>query len=74
MNLDGGHQPLLLRATGIWSKVLVVIMLVLFRVTINTEAGLRTTSERLVEMVKSFCVSIWNCSWLRAGTGAASDP
>ena len=27
---------------GIWSKVLVVIMLVLFPVTINTEAGLRT--------------------------------
>src|ERR1700760_4998867 len=33
---------------GIWSKVLVVIFLVLFPVTINTEAGLRTTSERLV--------------------------
>ena len=31
---------------GIWSKVLVVIFLVLFPVTINTEAGLRTTSER----------------------------
>src|ERR1041385_750438 len=27
---------------GIWSKVLVVIFLVLFPVTINTEAGLRT--------------------------------
>jgi NitT/TauT family transport system permease protein len=39
---------------GIWSKVLVVIFLVLFPVTINTEAGLRTTSERLVEMLKSF--------------------
>ena len=39
---------------GIWSKVLVVIMLVLFPVTINTEAGLRQTSDRLIEMLKSF--------------------
>ena len=39
---------------GIWSKVLVVIFLVLFPVTINTEAGLRTTSDRLVEMLRSF--------------------
>ena len=37
---------------GIWSKVLVVIFLVLFPVTINTEAGLRTTSERLIEMLQ----------------------
>jgi NitT/TauT family transport system permease protein len=42
---------------GIWSKVLVVISLVLFPVTINTEAGLRTTSERLVEMLRSFGAS-----------------
>jgi NitT/TauT family transport system permease protein len=39
---------------GVWSKVLVVIFLVLFPVTINTEAGLRTTSERLIEMLRSF--------------------
>jgi NitT/TauT family transport system permease protein len=39
---------------GIWSKVLVVIFLVLFPVTINTEAGLRTTSVRLIEMLRSF--------------------
>jgi NitT/TauT family transport system permease protein len=39
---------------GIWSKVLVVITLVLFPVTINTEAGLRTTSARLIEMLRSF--------------------
>jgi NitT/TauT family transport system permease protein len=39
---------------GIWSKVLVVIFLVTFPVTINTEAGLRTTSERLIEMLRSF--------------------
>jgi NitT/TauT family transport system permease protein len=39
---------------GIWSKVMVVILLVLFPVTINTEAGLRTTSERLIETLRSF--------------------
>ncbi len=39
---------------GVWSKVLVVILLVFFPVTINTEAGLRTTSERLIEMLRSF--------------------
>ena len=42
---------------GVWSKVLVVIFLVLFPVTINTEAGLRTTSERLIEMLRSFGAS-----------------
>jgi NitT/TauT family transport system permease protein len=39
---------------GIWSKILVVVSLVLFPVAINTEAGLRTTSERLIEMLRSF--------------------
>src|SRR5262245_46915327 len=39
---------------GIWSKVLVVILLVFFPVAINSEAGLRTTSERLIEMLRSF--------------------
>src|SRR5215831_359844 len=39
---------------GIWSKVLVVVFLVLFPVAINTEAGLRTTSPRLIEMLRSF--------------------
>ena len=43
---------------GIWSKVLVVIFLVLFPVTINTEAGLRTTSERLIEMLRSFVTTV----------------
>ena len=44
---------------GIWSKVLVVIFLVLFPVTINTEAGLRTTSARLMEMLRSFGATQW---------------
>src|ERR1043165_6064695 len=39
---------------GIWSKVLVVIFLVLFPVPINTDAGLRTTGERLIEMLRAF--------------------
>ncbi|MCC6890997.1 MAG: ABC transporter permease [Hyphomicrobiales bacterium] len=39
---------------GIWSKVLVVILLVFFPVAINTEAGLRTTSDRLIEMLRAF--------------------
>ena len=42
---------------GIWSKVIVVISLVIFPVAINTEAGLRTTSERLIEMLRSFGAS-----------------
>ena len=42
---------------GIWSKIIVVIILVLFPVTINTEAGLRQTSPRLIEMLRSFGAS-----------------
>jgi NitT/TauT family transport system permease protein len=44
---------------GIWSKVIVVISLVIFPVAINTEAGLRTTSERLIEMLRSFGATRW---------------
>jgi NitT/TauT family transport system permease protein len=39
---------------GVWSKVVVVVTLVLFPVSINTEAGIRTTSDRLIEMLRSF--------------------
>jgi NitT/TauT family transport system permease protein len=39
---------------GIWSKVIVVVTLVLFPAAINTESGLLTTSERLIEMLRSF--------------------
>jgi NitT/TauT family transport system permease protein len=42
---------------GIWSKVIVVITLVIFTVIINTEVGLRTTSPRLIEMLRSFGAS-----------------
>ena len=39
---------------GIWSKVAVVISVVVFPVIINTEAGLRATDKQLVEAVRSF--------------------
>ena len=39
---------------GIVSKVMVVTLLVLFPVVINTEAGLRNTSQNLVETVRAF--------------------
>jgi NitT/TauT family transport system permease protein len=48
---------------GIWSKVIVVVTLVLFPVTINTEAGLRQTSERLAEMLRSFGASRQQIFW-----------
>jgi NitT/TauT family transport system permease protein len=42
---------------GIFSKIVVVALLVIFPVIINTEAGLRTTSPQLVETVRSFGAS-----------------
>lgn len=39
---------------GIFSKIVVVALLVVFPVIINTEAGLRTTSPQLIETVRSF--------------------
>lgn len=39
---------------GIWSKVAVVVSLVVFPVIINTEAGLRNTDKQLIEAVRSF--------------------
>ena len=56
---------------GVWSKVIVVVTLVLFPVTINTEAGLRTTSERLIEMLRSFGASRRQIFWKLALPSAA---
>lgn len=39
---------------GIWSKVIVVISVVIFPVIINTEAGVRATDRALIEAVRSF--------------------
>jgi len=44
---------------GIFSKVIVVALLVIFPVIINTEAGLRTTSPQLIETVRSFGATRW---------------
>ena len=37
---------------GIWSKVVVVISLVVFPVIVNTETGIRLTDRQLIEMVR----------------------
>lgn len=39
---------------GVWSKVAVVISLVVFPVIINTEAGIRSADRQLIEMVRAF--------------------
>jgi NitT/TauT family transport system permease protein len=48
---------------GIWSKVLVVLCLVVFPVALNTEAGLRTTSPSLIETARSFGASRAQVFW-----------
>lgn len=42
---------------GIWSKVIVVVSVVIFPVIINTEAGIRATDRALIEAVRSFGAS-----------------
>lgn len=42
---------------GIWSKVVVVISLVVFPQIINTEAGIRTTEETLRDVARSYGAS-----------------
>ena len=39
---------------GIWSKVAVVISLVVFPVIINTEVGIRSVDRQLIEVVRAF--------------------
>jgi NitT/TauT family transport system permease protein len=39
---------------GIWSKVMMVVIVVIFTISINTEVGIRTTSTRLIETFRSF--------------------
>ena len=39
---------------GIWSKIAVVISLVIFPVIINTDAGIRATDPQLIEVIRSF--------------------
>ena len=42
---------------GIWSKVAVVISLVVFPVIINTEVGIRSVDKQLIEAVRAFGAS-----------------
>ena len=42
---------------GIWSKIVVVISVVIFPVIINTEAGVRAADRNLIEAVRSFGAS-----------------
>ena len=52
-------SPLLILWLGIdlWSKVAVVISVVIFPVIINTETGVRSTDPQLIEAVRSFGAS-----------------
>lgn len=54
---------ILLMGIGIWSKVAVVLILVIFPVVLNTEAGIRTTSKQLVETIRSFGASRGQIFW-----------
>jgi NitT/TauT family transport system permease protein len=54
---------ILLLGIGIWSKVAVVFILVIFPVVLNTEAGIRTTSKQLVETVRSFGANRGQIFW-----------
>lgn len=48
---------------GIWSKVAVVISLVIFPVIINTEVGIRSADRQLVEMVRAFGATPTQIFW-----------
>lgn len=48
---------------GIWSKVAVVVSLVVFPVIINTEVGIRSTDRQLIEMVRAFGASQMQVFW-----------
>lgn len=48
---------------GIWSKVAVVISLVIFPVIINTEVGIRSADKQLIEMVRAFGASPVQIFW-----------
>jgi len=48
---------------GIWSKVAVVISLVVFPVIINTEVGIRSADKQLIEMVRAFGATQTQVFW-----------
>jgi NitT/TauT family transport system permease protein len=51
--------PLVILWVGIdiWSKIIVVVSVVIFPVIINTEAGIRATDRHLIEAIRSFGAS-----------------
>jgi NitT/TauT family transport system permease protein len=44
---------------GLWSKVAVVFIMVVFPMVINTQAGLESVDRRLLLVARSFCGSRW---------------
>jgi NitT/TauT family transport system permease protein len=48
---------------GIWSKIAVVISLVVFPVIINTEVGIRSADKQLIEMVRAFGATPTQVFW-----------
>lgn len=48
---------------GIWSKVAVVVSLVVFPVIINTEVGVRSADKQLIEMVRAFGATPTQVFW-----------
>jgi NitT/TauT family transport system permease protein len=48
---------------GIWSKVAVVVSLVIFPIIINTEVGIRSADRQLIEMVRAFGATPTQVFW-----------
>lgn len=58
-------SPLIILWAGIdiWSKVIVVVINSIFPMIINTEAGLRSTEQQLVDAARCFGASRWQIFW-----------
>jgi NitT/TauT family transport system permease protein len=58
-------SPLIILWAGIdiWSKVIVVVINSIFPMIINTEAGLRSTDQQLIDAARCFGASRWQIFW-----------
>jgi NitT/TauT family transport system permease protein len=56
---------------GLWSKVAVVFIMVVFPMVINTQAGLESVDRRLLLVARSFCGSRWKTFYTVALPSAA---
>lgn len=56
---------------GLWSKVAVVFIMVVFPMVINTQAGLESVDRRLLLVARSFCASRWKTFYTVALPSAA---